>query len=125
MSAVYTSRGLVKVPGCGTMSFSLWMNQNQAAIRIMRECIGKPATERGLWAVAWLKANGIHSEAEFSTFEKQVQLLGVLPDPSKIVYCSKCGAALSDPVSKMYRMGPDCRRGGMVSAARRLAAVAA
>lgn len=103
---------MVKVPGIGTMNVSRWMNQNRAAIRIMRECVGKPATERGWWAVDWLKANGIHSEEDFSIFEKNIQALGEMPDPSKIIRCRKCHLVLTDPVSKAYGMGPDCRSGG-------------
>lgn len=112
MAAVALSNEMVKVPGIGTMTLSRWMNQNRAAIRIMRECVGKPATERGLWAVDWLRANGIHSEEDFSIFEKNIQAQGEMPDPSRIIRCRKCHMVLTDPVSKAYGMGPDCRSGG-------------
>ena len=104
--------GTVRVVSVGKLSFRSWLNQIKAAVRIMRESVGKPATPRAEWAIWWLKTNGLHSRGDVDAFEARIALLEQPGDPSRIVYCVRCHAPLSDPVSKLYRMGPDCRRSG-------------
>lgn len=117
-ATVSFSNGTVRVVNAGTFSFRLWLNQTKAAIKIMHEAVGRPHSRRSDWAVWWLRSIGLCSKEDVDAFESRIPLIDQPADPSRIIRCSRCLAPLSDPVSKLYRMGPDCRSGRVRQRAR-------
>lgn len=116
----------VRIRDIGTLPARDWKNKCYAAIRIMRDAVGKPATNPARWAIWWLRdVHGLHTKEAVDAFEERLHQLDQPGDQSRLVRCSKCGRVLSDPVSKALGMGEDCRLGGTVNAQRKLAALAA
>ncbi len=109
MTVHYGSDGTVTVRGIGRLNFRNWVNQMRAAIRIVtRE--GGSAPSGYYWARRWLLLHDLKTREAVEGMSERLAKLDEPGDPSNIIRCSRCGAALSDPVSKLYRMGPECRK---------------
>jgi hypothetical protein len=111
-SDVVVVRGYTNQPV--RLTAEAWQNMTRNAVQVFENAVGKPATEEALRTLYWLKACGVDSQEAFFGLKER---LAQPSDPSRIVRCRRCNAMLTDPVSKVLGMGPDCRMGGQ---ARRL-----
>ncbi len=106
----YLSGAVVRVDGMGHYTLSNFVHNTKLAIGILRARIGQPATPGTHWAMGWLRACGAHSKEDVDRLGERLALLAGSPDPVGLIRCARCTRPLSDPLSKLLGLGPECRK---------------
>lgn len=116
LSVRYLPNGNVRVNVFGTIwngTLRAWLSATDTAVAIRnaaKQAGRKPESPKEKAAALWLHACGLNQQDKIDLYVQRRALFDTPEDAPRRVHCSRCGRVLSDPLSKLLGIGPECRR---------------